>query len=174
MADYKKIGLGLTAAVVAGWGISKLLEKVPPGLAASQPIIDRLDPSIQSKAKEVLIRANNIGIPLVITQGLRTSLEQQKLYDQGRTTPGPIVTKAKPGISWHNYGLAFDVAVLKDGKATWPNDNFLWNRIGMVGKTVGLQWGGDFTTIKDLPHFEFHPDMSIADAKAGKRPGRFV
>jgi len=40
--------------------------------------------------------------------GLRSFEDQFRLYSQGRTVKGPIVTKAKPGLSFHNYGLASD------------------------------------------------------------------
>src|SRR5205814_6706568 len=49
-----------------------------------------------------------------IVQGLRTIDEQNALYAQGRTKDGQIVTNAKGGSSYHNYGLAFDFAVMYD------------------------------------------------------------
>lgn len=51
-----------------------------------------------------------------IVQGFRSFPEQQALYNQGRTTPGPRVTAAKAGQSYHNYGLAVDFCLLIDGK----------------------------------------------------------
>ena len=39
-----------------------------------------------------------------VTQGLRTMVEQEALYAQGRTAPGAIVTNAQPGQSPHNPG----------------------------------------------------------------------
>lgn len=169
--DWKKVaGIG---AVLAGGAfvIEKLTQPEPRGLKQSERYIAKLDPSIQSMARELLQRAANVGIDLVVTQGLRTNAEQQALYDQGRTTEGPIVTNAPPGSSWHNFGLAFDVAVLSpEGKATWPNDSALWDRIGQLGKASGLTWGGDFASIKDRPHFEYHPGVTLADARQGKKP----
>ena len=44
-----------------------------------------------------------------VVQGLRTWAEQQALWNQGRTTPGKIVTHAQGGQSWHNYGLAAEL-----------------------------------------------------------------
>ena len=40
----------------------------------------------------------------------------------------------------------------------------LWNCIGDLGKQAGLLWGGDFKTFKDKPHFEFHADLTLAEA----------
>lgn len=133
-------------------------------------MISKLHPSIRPMAEALLRDAEAAGISLVITQGLRTNEEQARLYAQGRTAPGKIVTHAPPGSSWHNFGLAFDVALLRDGKATWPNDLALWARIGELGKAVGLEWGGDFVSFKDRPHFEHHPGISLSQARAGQRP----
>lgn len=169
--NWKKIAGYGALAIGGGLVIKKLTEKEPRGLAQSERYITRLDPSIRNMARELLTRASNVGIDLVVTQGLRDNAEQQRLYDQGRTTEGPIVTNAPPGSSWHNFGLAFDVAVLSpEGKATWPNDSALWDRIGQLGKASGLTWGGDFASIKDRPHFEYHPGVTLADARQGKKP----
>jgi len=169
--DIKKLLLGGAAVVAAGFVVKKALTPEPPGLAQSQKIIDGLDSSLRPMAVALLYAANNKGIPLVVTSGYRSIESQQKIWNQGRTTPGRIVTHAEPGNSWHNYGLAFDVAVLKDDKATWPENPKLWNRIGAIGKALGLSWGGDFPgSQKDLPHFGHHPRMRIVDAKSGKRP----
>ena len=53
---------------------------------------------------------------ITITDGARTLAEQRKLYAQGRTTPGNIVTWAKPENSKHliqssGYGHAVDFIV---------------------------------------------------------------
>ncbi len=146
-------------------------QSVALGLSRSEPQIRKLHPSIQPMARELLQRAANVGIQLVVTNGLRTNEEQARLYAQGRTAPGPKVTNAKPGTSWHNYGLAFDVAKFDNGKPEWPNDTGYWNRIGAIGQQVGLRWGGNsFGDFKDYPHFEYHPDLTINDAMAGRRP----
>jgi peptidoglycan L-alanyl-D-glutamate endopeptidase CwlK len=180
--DARKVGIGAAVLGLVTLGVSKLMSSssshpsgpLPKGWAASLPIIGKLDPSIQRMAQQVLVDAASQGIDLVVTQGLRDNALQAELYAKGRTTPGPIVTNAPPGSSWHNFGLAFDVAVLKDGKATWPEDEALWQRIGAIGKAVGLDWGGDFHTIKDRPHFEYHPGMTLAMARAGQRPGTAI
>lgn len=40
--------------------------------------------------------------------GFRSVAEQDRLFLQGRKTPGPIVTKARGGQSAHNFGIAID------------------------------------------------------------------
>lgn len=93
-----------------------------------------------------------LGVTLRITMGLRTISEQNDIYAQGRTRPGNIVTNAKGGSSFHNYGLAVDLAHVKDdGSIDWKYDMSLLNPIA---KEHGLEWGGNWIHITDRPHFE--------------------
>ena len=175
LAKYAVIGLGTVSVLYLAWrlglaGGKQQQRTDSPGWERSRALIGKLDQAIQPMAWRVLADAWDKGISLVVTQSARTMAEQQALYDQGRTTPGKIVTKAPPGSSWHNFALAFDVAVLEGTTPTWPNDLALWSKIGDIGKAVGLQWGGDWSGFPDRPHFEFHPGMTLADARAGKRP----
>lgn len=85
---------------------------------------------------------------------LRTFAEQAELYAQGRTKPGKIVTQAKPGYSWHNWGLAFDI-VFKNGNSwTWDKPDEMWAKLGEMGKKHGFEWGGSWRPFRDLPHFQ--------------------
>lgn len=133
-------------------------------------IIARLHGSIQLGARDMLYRADAEGIRLVITQGLRSLEEQERLYAQGRTAPGPVVTWARPGSSWHNYGLAIDVAPLNAmGKPHWPEDAALWTRIGEIGEAVGFEWGGRWER-PDRPHFQHRGGLTLAAVRLGERP----
>ena len=174
LAKYAIFGAGAASVMYLLWRAGMLGAKRQrtdaPGWERSRALIETLDPTIQPMAWKVLSNAWDQGIPLVVTQSARTMAEQQALYDQGRTKPGKIVTNALPGSSWHNFALAFDVAVLEGTTPTWPNDLKLWSRIGEIGKSIGLQWGGDWSSFPDRPHFEFHPGMTLADARAGRRP----
>lgn len=126
----------------------------------SEKRIDQLHPKLRDKAREFINKAEQAGIKLRVTSGLRTWDEQQKLYDQGRTAPGAIVTNAKPGQSYHNFGLAIDVVPIVNGKADFNTP--YWNKIGEIGKSIGFVWGGDFNSIKDKPHFEMNFGGNLA------------
>ena len=91
------------------------------------------------------------GIPWICTYTRRTLEEQKALYAQGRTTPGKIVTWTMK--SRHLDGEAFDIVLLKDGKANWDTKDPDWTKAGEIGESVGLKWGGRFKT-PDMPHFE--------------------
>ncbi|MCO5254221.1 MAG: M15 family metallopeptidase [Bacteroidetes bacterium] len=116
--------------------------------------IANLHPKIRGIARTFVNRAEKeLGIKVRITDGYRSIEEQNKLYAQGRTTPGSIVTNAQGGSSYHNYALAFDVVPIENGIAVWNNNNH-WNKLGQLGKSLGLEWGGDFKSILDKPHFQ--------------------
>ena len=97
-----------------------------------------------------------------ITQGIRTFAEQDALYQQGRTTPGKKVTNAKAGQSIHNYGFAVDICLIIDGKTAswdtkkdWDNDQIAdWYECVKIFAKHGWEWGGNWKTFKDLPHFD--------------------
>ena len=106
------------------------------------------------------------GLAILVTQGLRTCEEQDRLYAKGRTSPPVgkkfIVTNAKGGQSYHNFGLAFDIVVLDSlGKADWDTNHPGWTLAAKIGKSVGLEWGGDFTTITDFPHYQYTGGLSL-------------
>lgn len=144
-----------------------------------QTIIDRsarklvgVHPSIREKALVLVQRCHAENIFIQVTQGLRTMAQQEAIYAQGRTTAGSIVSNAKPGYSYHNYGLAFDIVVLTiDGKANWTV-NSEWNRAGKIGQSLGLEWGGAWTNFVDYPHFQITFGLTTAQLRAGtKVPG---
>ena len=131
----------------------------------NQKRIDQLHPKIRQKVTDALNEANSKltgNAQVRIVQGLRTIAEQDALYAQGRTTKGPIVTKAKGGSSFHNYGLAIDFALLIDSKEISWNDKKDydvdkepdWMEVVKVFKAHGFEWGGDWKTILDKPHFQ--------------------
>jgi peptidoglycan L-alanyl-D-glutamate endopeptidase CwlK len=132
--------------------------------------LDDLLPSVRAKAIALRDACEACGIELRFTSTYRDFAYQGVLYEQGRTAKGPnaraakpmgdIVTRARPGESWHNWRRAFDVVPMRDGKCVW-SDPVLWQRIGSIGKLNGLEWGGDFQSIKDLPHFQFTEGESL-------------
>ena len=96
----------------------------------------------------------------------RSFQEQDGLYAQGRTHPGKKVTNARGGESFHNYGVAADIAFYNEtGNITWPEGGDyakLWTRYGEHAKKQGLEWGGDWKSITDRPHIEYHPGVTSA------------
>lgn len=115
--------------------------------------LNELLPDVKVMALAFIAKCKSEGIDLLITSTYRDIESQNALYAQGRTTPGKIVTNAKGGRSFHNYRVALDVAPLVNGKIDW-NDAKLWVRIGAIGKSVGLDWAGDWASFKEMAHFQ--------------------
>lgn len=122
-------------------------------------LLEKLTPDTQAKALEFLAAAEAAGFRLKIISTLRTCSEQNRLYAQGRTRPGKVVTHAQGCMSWHVLGRAFDVMIVEPRNPSIAD----WKRLGEVGKSIGLLWGGDFKGFFDGPHFEWHPGKTIAD-----------
>ena len=127
--------------------------------------IELLHPKLRTEAKEIYIAIYNAlkGRAAVrFTHTLRTIAEQDALYAQGRTKPGKKVTNAKGGSSYHNYGLAIDICLILDGKeASWDTSKDFdkdgisdWMEAVAIFKSRGWEWGGEFKSFKDAPHFQ--------------------
>jgi D-alanyl-D-alanine carboxypeptidase/LysM domain len=126
----------------------------------------QLCPSAATRGRAMVDLCTHAGLAVLVTQGLRTWDEQDQLYAKGRTVPPVgqafIVTNAKGGQSYHNFGLAFDIVVLDSvGKADWDTSHPGWNIAANIGKSVGLEWGGDFKSIRDLPHYQYTGGLSL-------------
>ncbi|WP_338552882.1 M15 family metallopeptidase [Paenibacillus sp. KS-LC4] len=141
--------------------------------------LENLIPVVATATERLIEHCYARGVLIVITQGYRSAAEQDKLYAQGRTAAGSIVTNARGGYSYHNFGVAIDFALLSpDGKQVfWDtkrdgNVNQIadWAEVVDEAKRLGFAWGGDWTSFKDYPHFEMTFGLSTAQLRAGIRP----
>lgn len=138
-----------------------------------------LHPALITCTKELIQRCFVKGVPILVTQGMRTIAEQNALYAQGRSKPGKIVTYAPGGTSYHNYGLAVDFALLlPDGKSvSWSMSRDFdqdrkadWQEVVGEAKQLGFEWGGDWTSFKDYSHLQVSFGLTTNQLRAGKRP----
>lgn len=133
--------------------------------AVSVGRLEKLHPLLKEEAIKLFAAAEkaltgNAKPRIVFT--LRTMAEQQAIYDQGRKTKGPIVSNAKPGQSFHNWGLALDFCLIIDGKTvSWntlkdydDDRRSDWMEVVNIFKAAGWSWGGDWKSLKDYPHLE--------------------
>lgn len=153
--------------------------------------IKLLHPAVREEAdeiyKEICSRLNGKAI-CRFAFTLRTFAEQDVLYAQGRTTQGAVVTRAKGGQSWHNYGLAIDIVLLVDNdgngsfetasydtRTDYDNDKVAdWMEIVYVFKLYGWEWGGDWVNFKDTPHFQKTFGLTIAEALKRYTTGQLI
>jgi peptidoglycan L-alanyl-D-glutamate endopeptidase CwlK len=137
----------------------------------SERVIATLLPEVQPYARALIAKAAANGITIKVISGLRTYDEQNDLYAQGRTKSGKIVTNARGGYSNHNFGIAFDIGVFEGSK--YLDESPKYKAVGALGMELGLEWGGNWKTIQDEPHFQLRPtwasDLSERDMLAELR-----
>lgn len=113
--------------------------------------LNNLNPQYRYVFEDFIKKIIDSGYKPQINSSYRTFARQAELYKQDNRN-------AKPGFSYHNYGLAIDVQVSKDGKV-WGKSTpvTLWNQTGIpqIAKQMGLRWGGTFAGYLDAVHFDF-------------------
>lgn len=130
--------------------------------------IDDLVFPVKKRALNFIQACKDAGIDLLVTCTVRDDEAQDALYAQGRTAPGPKVTNARGGDSFHQYAVALDVVPMRAGKPVWSTagaNGALWEQIG---EACGLEWAGRWVRFREFPHFQFTNGLTIADFKAGK------
>ncbi len=121
-----------------------------------------LHPSVRQPFSDFITDAETaLNITIRVIQGLRTFAEQDAIYNHpydGKDNDGDgkideadeHVSNAKAGQSYHNYGLAIDVAILDNGKINW---NYDYKKLLPYAQKYGLEWGG-LWKFKDMPHYQ--------------------
>ena len=129
--------------------------------------LDDLLPVVKRKAEEFRKLCADQGMDILIYCTYRSPEEQNGLYAQGRTKPGKIVTNARGGESFHNYGCAFDFVPLVTGKPAWSDTN-LYRKAGVIAESVGLEWAGRWTgSLRETAHCQYTGGLTLAQLKAG-------
>ena len=131
--------------------------------------LDDLLPAVKVRVEKFINSAKDAGIDLLVTSTYRDNESQNALYAQGRTKPGRIVTNAKGGQSFHNYRCAVDVVPLLNGKPVWDAENDIWQKVGDFGIAAGLEWAGNWTKFREMPHFQYTNGLNLADLQIGKK-----
>lgn len=133
------------------------------------------------------------GVTLLIYCTRRTFVEQGELFRKGRSRAeieakiadlekrgfhasadairqagpqtGKKVTKAAPGESWHNYGLAFDAVPMENTTCLWSytENREKWDVYAEALSIHGLAWGGNFSSFKDYPHAQFRSGNPLSE-----------
>jgi peptidoglycan L-alanyl-D-glutamate endopeptidase CwlK len=122
---------------------------------------------VHPQLREVVEKAiTNSPVDFTVASGVRTVDEQAALYAQGRTKPGAVVTNADGYIkkSSHQpkadgYGYAVDLYAYIGGRVQYGDVESLTRiarHVKQQAQALGytVEWGGDWKTLKDYPHFE--------------------
>lgn len=132
-----------------------------------------LNKKFRVKAELFLIAAQPIleshGATAEVLSGLRSWQQQAALFAQGRTKPGNIVTKARPGSSWHNYGLAIDLGLFAKGRyldETAPTKaRKIYEELGKLAESMGMEWAGRWKSFPEGPHFQWTAGQTLAQLR---------
>lgn len=145
--------------------------------ARTEKNLATLDPKAQPMFRRFLSLAQataaTMGCDYILIGGNRTWAEQDALYAQGRSVEGSIVTNARGGSSNHNFGIAGDCGVFQ-GKVYLDGGNKAQAALAAKvhkacsehAAACGLEWGGSWTSLKDLPHFEAKTGLTLAQKRS--------
>lgn len=121
--------------------------------------LDALFPDLKDKVVQLMANMAVLGKPLFVVQTFRSAKSQD-----GLATQVPPVTKAKGLQSYHQYGLACDLAFV-NYKFNPPSQDW-WNTLEREAEKLGLISGNGWTGFVDKDHVEWHPnfDWSVLEA----------
>ncbi len=126
----------------------------PQGGDKDERWLKDIHPDAAACFRKVLAQVRTEGFDAFIVSGKRSCEAQKKIYQQGRSLPGAIVTHADGCKSWHVQGRAIDLNFPKGQEGGYK-------RAGEICKGLGGKWGGDFAGFFDGPHLEYHPGLTI-------------
>ena len=113
--------------------------------------LDDLSGRFRPLAMALLARLTEHGIQVMIVDTLRTPAEHQQNLANGSSW----VKHSK-----HLDGDAMDIcpydiySLHGADKLQWDATQPVWTKIGLIGESVGLKWGGRWTK-RDMGHFEY-------------------
>lgn len=156
-------------------------------IATAHPI----DRANMDACYEEMVQETPANVHPYVDQVFRSIAESNALYMQGRNAAGVIVdqskvvSNAKGGESWHNYGLAFDLHIIRNNISVWfestpegaakaaadPD----YSKIIAIAAKYGYTWGGNFPgEFRDVPHFENKHGQTLEALYAKFEAGDFI
>lgn len=141
-----------------------------PGLAQADRDWNKLDPVFMRQVLVVFHQMRKRGYPLALLEAYRSPERQDRL-----AAKGSHVTHAKGNQSRHQYGLAVDVAFIRDGKLVISErDSWAAEGYRVLGEEVeaqGMTWGGRWS-FRDYGHFEMTGSLSALLKQQAERSGK--
>lgn len=137
--------------------------------------LDLIYPPFLEKVLDTIAACNERGCTYIATRGFDTYGAQMALWAQGRTKPGPVVTRAKGGQSAHNFGLAVDfvrdIDIKLGVQPSWAKKDYAV--LIEEAERRGLHSGHKYA---DVPHVSWPgyidaDDMKPLDEAWGKSQG---
>lgn len=135
--------------------------------------LNKLSPACKDAAEKAIAILNAQGVKYWVNETLRTKAVQNAYFAQGRQplaqvnalredaglwplTPDEnkkIVTKTTTSI--HFTGNAIDICPAdKHGNPRWNAPRYEYEKIAIIMKSCGFEWGGDWKDSWDQPHYQ--------------------
>lgn len=162
--------------------------RLPPPDAVNSTSLEALHPIVAAKAERYIQRAGEAGIGLFVVSTLRNRAMQAWLYEHGRTRLGPRwtghaplgqpFTWSEPGLSWHEYGMAFDAYPVVGCRLVTIADACdmpVWRRLQEISRQprVNLRMWMDTPyvrgTVRQYAHHQYTGGLTIEQVAAGER-----
>lgn len=151
----------------------------------SAATINTLIPPVQPVFIAICLAGKQIAKELgaddyIAISGNRTWQQQDALYAKGRTQPGAKVTNARGGYSNHNFGIAADFGVFRNGVYLDSNSPKLALKVHTAVASWAkeyfpkIEWGGSWKSFPDSPHFQFSVGLSLADMRKRVEAGKSI
>lgn len=116
--------------------------------------LDCLAPGFRRRLEAAVADATGAGLDVVVFETGRSDELARLYYSHG-------VSHAKDALhTWHHYGLAADVISKSREWDVYPGpdgsggDPKWFGLLASIFKAHGLDWGGDWRTLKDYPHWQ--------------------
>jgi peptidoglycan L-alanyl-D-glutamate endopeptidase CwlK len=130
----------------------------------SEHHIRGLHPKAQEAARRFLGALKDAGTDARIISGTRGYSGQDALFRIGRFgDTRPRVTNAKGGESLHNFGIAWDIGIFDGGRYLTQQEPY---EIAARLRPSNVEWGGNWTSFPDTPHFQLAVNRRVADIRA--------
>lgn len=131
----------------------------------TEKLLKTLTPRAEQQARTFLQKVRATNLDARIISATRTYTEQDALFAQGRSTHGSVVTNARGGFSNHNFAIAWDLGIF-DSHGNYLDDGPQYRQAGKIGRDMGLEWGGDWHSIVDEPHFQCQTGKTLGELRA--------
>ncbi|MDV9040686.1 M15 family metallopeptidase [Stenotrophomonas sp. RAC2] len=142
------------------------VRRLRPEIVTADRKWNQIDADLQQRVLAIYeVMRRQYGYEMVLIEGYRSPERQAELMAGGKAT------RAGAWQSCHQYGLGVDSAPIRDGKLQWDmNDE--WTKrgyflYGELAEQAGLDWGGNWRSIKDYVHVEM--TSRCRAARAAKR-----
>jgi peptidoglycan L-alanyl-D-glutamate endopeptidase CwlK len=115
---------------------------------------DKLHPKFRPLVAKWFSKIEDNGMNVYVTSGYRTFEEQIILHNQNSSN-------ARPGYSYHNFGLAVDVNIMRNGVIILRKSDSCekWKQsfVPKLANDSGIRWKCNFGSYHDPVHFDFVP-----------------